>query len=266
MYPDPVEKQAKLSLLGLSGAIGNILGLVIAGLCMLKSYHVFFQLMAAICLTFAIMTFLLLPARPASSHVDHHKGPKWKRLDIVGVIIMAGCLICYILALTQGPIDGWGAASFIAPFIIACILGPLFFFWESRIPPHSALLPSTTWKATNMVIASLATLFPFSFWATSQLQYSTFFQESLHWSPIHVAAAMIPQGVIGLLVGGAASAIPGIIGKPRYTIAIGAILIIVSEILQVYSNGGRGMDYWKFCFPAFILGSAGAIISYFAAA
>lgn len=32
----------------------------------------------------------------------------------------------------------------------------------------------------------------------------------------------------------------------------------------MYSDGGKGMNYWKFCFPAFILGSAGALLSYFA--
>lgn len=30
--------------------------------------------------------------------------------------------------------------------------------------------------------------------------------------------------------------------------------MIVAEILQVYSDGGRGMNYWKYCFPAFLLG------------
>ena len=35
MFPEPKEQQAKLSLLGLAGASGNVLGLVIAGLCML---------------------------------------------------------------------------------------------------------------------------------------------------------------------------------------------------------------------------------------
>lgn len=31
MFPNPKEQQAKLALLGLAGAIGNILGLVLAG-------------------------------------------------------------------------------------------------------------------------------------------------------------------------------------------------------------------------------------------
>jgi len=57
-------------------------------------------------------------------------------MDLPGVIIMMGALICFILSLTQGPIDGWGSAAFIAPFILAWVLGPLFFFWGAcRIEP-----------------------------------------------------------------------------------------------------------------------------------
>ncbi len=41
-------------------------------------------------------------------------------------------------------------------------------------------------------------------------------------------------------------------------------VLIAAELLQIYSNGGAGTDYWRYCFPAFILGSAGAIITYFA--
>ena len=41
--------------------------------------------------------------------------------------------------------------------------------------------------------------------------------------------------------------------------------MIVAEILQVYSNGGAGhKDYWRFCFPAYLLGSAGAMLTFFA--
>jgi len=50
-------------------------------------------------------------------------------MDVVGVVLMMGALITFILSLTQGPIDGWSSASFIAPFIIAFPLGVGFFFW-----------------------------------------------------------------------------------------------------------------------------------------
>jgi hypothetical protein len=43
-------------------------------------------------------------------------------------------------------------------------------------------------------------------------------------------------------------------------------VIVAAELLQIYSDGGLGMNYWKYCFPAYILGSAGAMAIYFASA
>lgn len=85
-------------------------------------------------------------------------------------------------------------------------------------------------------------------------------------SIVHVAAAILPQGIVGLIMGILSQFVPQMITKPRYSIAIGSILIIVAEILQVYSYGGQGYDYWRYCFPAFVLGSAGAMICYFGSA
>ncbi|KAL8283968.1 hypothetical protein RQP46_005081 [Phenoliferia psychrophenolica] len=265
MYPNLAEQRGKLALLGVSGAVGNVLGLVLAGVLMLANYRWFFRFIAIGCITGSILSIWLIP----SSQGDHHDTeraaiPRWKQLDLVGVLLMAGTLLCLILALTQGPIYGWGSASFVAPIVVGGVLAPLFFVWEAIIPATSAMLPGAVWKTTNMVVSSLAILFPYAFWSTSQLKYATFWAESYGWRPIHVAAAILPQGIISLIVGALAQKIPGIIGRPRITIPIGAGLIMIAEVLQVYSDGGSGMNYWKFCFPAFILGSAGAIMSIFA--
>ena len=85
---------------------------------------------------FVIATIFLLPYTGSSYAQSADATPRWKRMDLPGVIIMMGALICFILSLTQGPIDGWGSAAFIAPFILAWVLGPLFFFWGAcRIEP-----------------------------------------------------------------------------------------------------------------------------------
>nr|XP_019013488.1 efflux protein EncT [Kwoniella pini CBS 10737]OCF52269.1 efflux protein EncT [Kwoniella pini CBS 10737] len=265
MFPEPAEQQGKLALLGMAGAIGNVLGLVLAGICMLANYRWFFRVLAILCVLFTVLCFFLLPFT-GSTYVPDPNTPRWKRLDIIGVLIMMGSLITFILALTQGPIDGWGSASFIAPFVLSFPLAIAFFFWESKIPPKSAVLPSSIWQITNIVIASLAVGIAFPYWATSQILYATWFQEVFRWKPIHVAAAILPQGIVGLLVGGMTQAVPQVITKPRYSMAIGGLLIIAAELLQVFSDGGAGKDYWKYCFPAFILGSAGAVVTYFASA
>ena len=85
--------------------------------------------MAILCLGFSAITVMILPYTGSSYSKGNDKTPRWKRMDILGVIILEGALICFILALTQGPIDGWGSASFIAPFILSIPLAIAFFFW-----------------------------------------------------------------------------------------------------------------------------------------
>ncbi|WVQ99577.1 hypothetical protein IAU59_006713 [Kwoniella sp. CBS 9459] len=266
MFPNPAEQQKKLAMLSLAGGLGNVLGLVLAGLCMEASYQWFFRLMAIICIVFSICAILLLPYTGSTYSSANDPIPRWRRMDVPGVVLMMGALICFILSLTQGPIDGWGSAAFIAPFIISIPLGVGFFFWESRIPPKTAVLPSSIWKISNIVILSIAVLIGFPFWATSQIAYSTWWQEVYGWSPLHVAAAMLPQGLVCLVAAAFAQMIPQVITKPRITIPVAGLLIIIGEILQVFSDGGPGKHYWKFCFPAFIIGSFGAMIGFFASA
>ena len=104
------------------------------GRCLTPRRNRFLRVLAIICILFSICSYLLLPSTPSSYSSESNPVPRWKRMDVVGVLLMTGALVCFILSLTQGPIDGWGSASFIAPFIIAFILGPLFFVWGEWRP------------------------------------------------------------------------------------------------------------------------------------
>ena len=183
---------------------------------------------------------------------DHDSTPRWKRMDLVGVTVLMGALICFILSLTQGPIDGWKSVSFIAPFVLSFPLAFSFFLWgawkqirprpctdEQKLgyPPRALCCPVLCGKyptsSSHLSSSSLRSLSGVSTdssdesrlltVATSQVQYSTYWQEVFGWSPIHVAVAMLPQGVAAVMAGSAAQAIPGIITKPRITISVGAV-------------------------------------------
>ncbi|KIR55690.1 efflux protein EncT [Cryptococcus gattii Ru294] len=263
MYPDLTQQAAKLAILGLAGGLGNVFGLVLAGLCMEASYHWFFRIIAILCILSTAITIIILP-RTGSLSASNGEIPSWKRMDAPGVVLIMGSLICFMLSLTQGPIDGWQSARFIVPFVLSWPLGVGFFVWEANIPPRIAILPSTVWSITNSVIASLVVLVPMGFWGTSQLLFATYWQTTFNWAPLHVAVAMLPQGLMTLAVGILSQFIPAIIAKPRYSIPIGAILVVAAEVLQIKSDGGHGKDYWRFLFPAFIIGSAGSMVLMFA--
>jgi hypothetical protein len=132
-------------------------------------------------------------------------------------------LVCFNLALTLGPISGWNSPIFIAPLIISIFTGIGFFIWESKVNSRNAMLPKAIWKIPNAIIATLAIMVAFPFWATTQLQYATYYQDVGHWAPTKVAAAMLPQGIVAVTVGVAVRFIPPIVENPRATIIIGAV-------------------------------------------
>lgn len=153
MYPDLTQQAAKLAILGLAGGLGNVFGLsvqslvsqrnqwshltisifrVLAGLCMEASYHWFFRIIAIMCILSTAITVIILP-RTGSLSASDDEIPSWKRMDAPGVVLIMGSLICFMLSLTQGPIDGWQSPRFIVPFILSWPLGIGFFVWGKII-------------------------------------------------------------------------------------------------------------------------------------
>lgn len=223
----------------------------------------------------AVAVWLLLAAEPKSSKAKF----AWLALDPMGALLIMGSLACFNLALTEGPNKGWNSPIFIAPITLSIVLALAFFIWESFVRTDRAMLPPVIWKIPNAIIATLAIMVAFPFWATSQLQYATYYQEVGNWPATRVAVSMLPQGIVAVTLGFAIRFIPFVVEKPRITIASGSlckslpqdhssptdrIVMIGAYILLIFSDGGLGLNYWKFCLPAFSIGSAGAMIAYFA--
>jgi hypothetical protein len=85
------------------------------------------------------------------------------------------------------------------------------------------MLPPVIWKIPNAVIATLAIMIAFPFWATTQVQYANYYQEVGDWPTTRVAAAMVPQGIVAVTLGFAIRFIPFVVEKPRITIGTGSI-------------------------------------------
>lgn len=68
-------------------------------------------------------------------------------------------IIFLILGLTLGASNGWRTAGFLVPFLLSCILFPLFFVWEARLPEEYALLPSSVWRIPNFAVLAVVALY-----------------------------------------------------------------------------------------------------------
>lgn len=174
-----------------------------------------------------------------------------------------------------------------------------FFFWESRLDEKTALLPSKVWRIPGFGGFVALGLLPYAWWGTTQLQNSVrraaappacaetdpggqvVWQLVNGYSPILVAARMLPQGLAGLVVGGALSSVPvlqsvrhlllGTVAeaeltasaqRPKINVPIGVILAIVGLILIILADFGRGNDYWRYDFTGFTIGSSGTVLTF----
>ncbi|WWC70108.1 uncharacterized protein I206_104055 [Kwoniella pini CBS 10737] len=101
------------------------------------------------------------------------------------------------------------------------------------------------------------------------LCFATFLLFAGRLSDLFPAQISFEAGFFGL---GVVSLITSFVTSNKYGFLIlrglggicGSMIIVIAEILQIFSDGGPGNNYWGFCFPAFIIGSFGAMLVYFA--
>jgi hypothetical protein len=74
---------------------------------------------------------------------------------------------------------------------------------------------------------------------------------------IVAAVRLLPQGVAAALMAIVLTLYPVLSIKPRVPIVVGGVLGIVGYILFTRSGTQVGADYWRYLFPAFLIGSAG---------
>jgi hypothetical protein len=111
------------------------------------------------------------------------KYSKFQQMDLLGVFLLTGSLLLFILGLTSewghsfvcgekthadgtswgwrphakgGTTDGWTDAHFLAPFLISVAMFAAFFLWERRLPDERALLPMGVWRLPNLPLLAFA--------------------------------------------------------------------------------------------------------------
>ncbi|WWC64283.1 uncharacterized protein I303_106893 [Kwoniella dejecticola CBS 10117] len=265
---EPEELHVALTLFGLSGAIANGTGLIIAGLFgfitaggQLRDWRFFFRMITAICIPFALVALALVPKTKGESSTEcTDSKDRLKRLDIVGTLMMLFAIVLLILGLTLGASYGWTTAKFLAPFLLSWPLFVGFFIWEARLPEGYALIPPQFWKILNMPLMIFVALGIYSWWNINQLALVERFLTVFNEEPIIAALRLLPSGIAAVLV---ALVMPRLLSRVksyRWIIATGLIICAATYVLMIYSHGEiYNNQYWKFFFPALFIGSGSSM-------
>jgi MFS family permease len=259
MYPDPKVQSGKLALFGMAGALANTIALLLAGVFLLASWRWYFRFITILIAPFCVLSWWLMPRTEAVAE-DLPGSEKWKRMDLFGVLLMIGALVCFILAFTQATVQGWKSAIFIAPFVISIFLFVAFFVWEMKMPRGYSLLPHDVWTYPNIFPLMIQASAGFLWFATAQLRIATYFQDAHHDSAIMTAVKLLPMGIAALITGTLTQVFPWTITRPRYVQPVASVLCFIGSMLFAFSKGGYGSDYWKYMFTGEVIGTIGGMV------
>ncbi|KAH7886565.1 MFS general substrate transporter, partial [Phlebopus sp. FC_14] len=256
MFPEPVAQAKAVSAFAGSGALGNVLGVVIGALFI--SYATWpwvFWMVAIVAMIIAASCTILIP-NPGYKKVGSSMD-RFRRLDVSGGSILTIALVLFIFAVTSGSTDSWVTATVLAPLILSVFLFTSYFVWESRIAEEHASLPPKMWSYPNFTVLALLALLPYSWWSTVYLLFAWYWQEVLEWSAISSAVHFLPIGLFAFPF----MALSGVLQQKvpiKYIFLIGLTFMLGGTVFFPFADSaGR---YWPIVFPGFLLGTAGTTL------
>ncbi|KAI0667392.1 MFS general substrate transporter [Trametes maxima] len=259
VFTEPTEQARAIGVFGGCGAIGNVLGLIIGAIFVqYASWNWVFWFVALVALPIAALCVFLIPAQEPLDDVVGRREARWKSLDMIGVSILTAALVLFIFAITSGTTSGWGSAGVLAPLVISVVMVVAFFYYETTIPADKAAIPPRTWFLPNFSVLFGTALLPFFWWTTIFTIYTTLWQDVWHWTVISTAIHMLPIGVLAFSMSFTGSLSHHV--NPKWLILTGEGLCLIATILLAFADSPA--RYWPLIFPAFVLGSAGAMLMY----
>lgn len=264
---EPHELGQAYTVYGMVGGISNVMGVIVAGFVgyipghgQMIAWRWFFRIVAMIVIPFSLLAFFIVPYQKGEDSDDGDS--KLRRLDLVGAFLILSAIILLTLGLTLGASHGWRTAGFLVPFLLSFVLFPSFFYWEHRIGESRAMIPSKTWKVPNFALFIMFSLPIYPWWGINFLGFIETWTTINHERPIIAAVRTLPQGLVSLVVAGVLTSVPTLLARPRWTVATGQLLGVVGYIIMTRPTYYVGTNYWRYLFPAFLIGSAGNMAAF----
>jgi MFS family permease len=225
----------------LCGASGFSLGLVFGGLLTEIGWRAPLLLPGPAALLLVAAGWRVIPRAQGGGFSLAH-------FDLVGALTATGSLLALVYAVVEAPTHGWTSVSTLTLFVASAVLMTTFIAVERR-HPHP-LLRLGILRSASLVHANLAAAAMFGSYAAFQFLVTLYVQDSLGWTPIGMALAFLPAGLIVLA------------GAPRIGALIArvptAVIILIGLTAFVagyalFLRATPSMPYVEFMLPTMLL-------------
>ncbi|MFR9752436.1 MFS transporter [Nocardia sp. 004] len=225
--PDPRERAQAIgvwgAMFGLSMAVGPVTGGALIGL---FGWRAVFWINVPVVLIAFVLVRALVP---------ESRGPRPRRLDMPGQLLLIALLWITVATLIEGPRLGWTAPIVLGGYAALILLGVVFVRVESRvdqplIEPGLFLIPSFA----GAILGAVAVFVAFSV----TLLTTTLFLQHVHgWTPVVAGAATLPMAVTATLCAPLSGYLVGRIGPRTPLLLAGACLTAGGVLLLGLGNG-----------------------------
>jgi MFS family permease len=173
----------------LCGASGFSLGLVFGGLLTELGWRVPLLVPGPLALILVAVGWRVIPR-------VGRQPLQLKHFDLLGALTATSSLLLLVYAVVEAPSRGWTSVSTLACFVASVLLGSSFIAIERR---HShPLLRLGILRSESLVHANLAAAAMYGSYAGFQFLVTLYVQDSLGWTPLGMALAFLPTGLIVL--------------------------------------------------------------------
>ncbi len=208
-FPEGPARNRALSIYTACGASGFSSGLVLGGLMTEVGWRWNFLLPVPIALAVLLVGIKLIPDG------GRHDGAK--NYDVVGAVVSTTALLLLVFTVVSAPQVGWGSVRTLVSFALVALLITAFVLIEQRVA--HPLLRLGILRNRSVIAADIAAMVMFGSYIGFQFIGTLYLQSLLGWSPLSMALAFLPAGLIVAFGGPRAGALVNRFGAARVVTA-----------------------------------------------
>jgi MFS family permease len=184
-FPEGPVRNRALGIYTVFGASGFSSGLVLGGLLTEIDWRVTFLLPAPLALAALFAGYRLIPR-----HSERATGG----YDILGAVTSTVALLLLVFTVVNAPVAGWGSIRTIGSFAVVAALASAFLAIERRVA--HPLLRLGIFRNRTLVRANITAMTVAGAYISFQFVVTLFLQAILGWSPLQMALALLPAGLM----------------------------------------------------------------------
>jgi MFS family permease len=236
----PARSRA-LSIYTVCGASGFSLGLVFGGLLTELGWRATFLVPGPVAIALLVAGIKVIPHAPRERVSLGH-------FDLAGAFTSTASLLVLVYAVVEAPSRGWGNPATIVLLAVSVALMTSFVFIERR--HERPLVRLGILRSSALVHANVSAAAMFGGYVAFQFVVTLYVQNSLGWSPLGMAMAFLPAG---LIVISSAPRMGAILERVNTTVLILFGLLALLAGYALFLRVSPSMSYANFLLPTMLL-------------